>query len=66
MSLGKKSVLFILLILFADQILKIWVKTHMAIGQEITFSETGEFFISLKITEWHLEWKWEENQVNLF
>ena len=35
MSLGKKSVLFILLILFIDQVLKIWVKTHMEIGQEI-------------------------------
>ena len=35
MSLGKKSVLFILLILLVDQILKIWVKTHMEIGQEI-------------------------------
>ena len=35
MSLGKKSVLFIVLILIADQILKIWIKTHMQIGQEI-------------------------------
>lgn len=35
MSLGKKSVLLILLILIADQFLKIWVKTHMVIGQEI-------------------------------
>jgi signal peptidase II len=35
MSLGKKSLLLILLILFADQFLKIWVKTHMEIGQEI-------------------------------
>jgi signal peptidase II len=35
MSLWKKSILFILLILVADQILKIWVKTHMQIGDEI-------------------------------
>lgn len=35
MSLGKKSLLLIFLILAADQILKIWVKTHMEIGQEI-------------------------------
>jgi signal peptidase II len=35
MSLGKKAVLFVILILIADQILKIWVKTHMVIGQEI-------------------------------
>ncbi len=34
MSLGKKAVLFILLILFVDQVLKIWIKTHMTIGQE--------------------------------
>jgi signal peptidase II len=35
MSSGKKSVLLILFILIADQFLKIWVKTHMEIGQEI-------------------------------
>ncbi len=35
MSLGKKSLLLIFLILIADQVLKIWVKTHMEIGQEI-------------------------------
>jgi signal peptidase II len=35
MSTGKKAVLFIVLILIADQILKLWVKTHMVLGQEI-------------------------------
>lgn len=35
MSLGKKSVFFIFLILFVDQALKIWIKTHMVIGDEI-------------------------------
>jgi signal peptidase II len=35
MSLGKKSVFFIFLILFVDQVLKIWIKTHMMIGDEI-------------------------------
>ena len=35
MSLKKKSLLLIFLILFVDQVLKIWVKTHMQIGQEI-------------------------------
>lgn len=34
MSIGKKSVLLIFLILFVDQALKIWIKTHMVIGQE--------------------------------
>jgi signal peptidase II len=37
MSLGKKSVVLILTILFADQVLKMWVKTHMEIGQNIPF-----------------------------
>ena len=35
MSTGKKAFLLIILILVADQVLKIWVKTHMVIGQEI-------------------------------
>jgi signal peptidase II len=35
MSLGKKSAIFISMILIVDQVLKIWVKTHLQIGQEI-------------------------------
>jgi len=35
MTAAKKSVLFILLILVIDQVLKIWIKTHMQIGDEI-------------------------------
>ncbi len=35
MSAGKKSILLITLILIADQILKIWIKTHMVVGEEI-------------------------------
>ena len=35
MSTGKKSILLIILILAADQILKIFVKTHMQVGDEI-------------------------------
>lgn len=34
MSLGKKSFIIIILILIIDQILKIWIKTHMTIGEE--------------------------------
>ena len=34
MSSGKKALLLIIIILAADQILKIWVKMHMVIGQE--------------------------------
>ena len=36
MSLGKKSISLILIILIIDQVLKIWVKTHMEIGQNIS------------------------------
>ncbi|MBM3436786.1 MAG: lipoprotein signal peptidase, partial [Bacteroidetes bacterium] len=39
----KKSVLLILFILIADQILKIWIKTGMTIGQEIRVA--GDWFI---------------------
>jgi len=35
MSAKNKSILLILIILILDQILKIWVKTHMEIGDEI-------------------------------
>jgi signal peptidase II len=35
MSRGKIAVLLIFLILLLDQILKIWIKTHMVIGEEI-------------------------------
>jgi len=34
-SSGKKAALFIILVLVLDQVLKIWVKTNMIIGQEI-------------------------------
>jgi len=35
MSSGKKSVMLVVLILIIDQTLKIWIKTHMEIGQEM-------------------------------
>jgi signal peptidase II len=35
MSTGRKAVLLIFLILIIDQVLKIWVKTHMVLGEEI-------------------------------
>ncbi len=35
MSIGKKSLFLIILILVVDQALKIWVKTHLQIGQEV-------------------------------
>lgn len=39
----KKPLLIILLILIADQVLKIWIKTHMTIGEE--FNVFGDWFI---------------------
>jgi signal peptidase II len=36
MSLGKKAVALILIILIADQALKIWIKTHLIIGEQIS------------------------------
>lgn len=36
-SQGKKAILFIIFILALDQFIKIWVKTHMVLGQEIHF-----------------------------
>ena len=38
MSSGKKAISLIILILLIDQILKIWVKTHMVIGEDIPIS----------------------------
>lgn len=43
MSKGKISLLFILVILIIDQVLKVWVKTTMQIGDEIPlFGEWGK------------------------
>ena len=37
LSPGTKAIFFILLILILDQALKIWIKTHYVIGQELHF-----------------------------
>ncbi len=42
-SLLKKPFVIVLLVLFIDQALKIWVKTHMMIGQE--YKIIGDWFI---------------------
>jgi signal peptidase II len=39
----KKSILIIVLILIADQVLKIWIKTHLTLGEEINVF--GNWFI---------------------
>jgi len=43
MSKLKKSFLIVFLVLLADQILKIWIKTHMFLGEE--FSVIGNWFL---------------------
>ncbi len=43
MSKATKSTLFIIAILVLDQALKIWIKTHMTLGQE--FSVIGNWFL---------------------
>ena len=42
-SITTKSILIILLVLIIDQTLKIWIKTHMVLGQE--YSILGNWFI---------------------
>jgi signal peptidase II len=44
----KKAALIVIFILIADQVLKIWIKTHMTLGQEIPV--LGNWFI-LHFTE---------------
>jgi len=46
----KKAVIIIILVLLADQVLKIWVKTHMLIGSRGEIAMLGDWFI-LHFTE---------------
>lgn len=43
MSVSRKALLLVFIVIILDQILKIWVKTHMYIGQEYRIS--GNWFI---------------------
>ena len=43
MSKGKLAIIIIAAVLIVDQLLKIWIKTHMAIGEEIHIA--GNWFI---------------------
>jgi len=43
MSLIKKSALFIVVLLILDQVFKIWIKTHMMLGEE--FPVFGDWFM---------------------
>lgn len=42
MSKLQKSILIVVLVLLVDQVLKIWIKTHMTLGEE--FSVIGSWF----------------------
>ena len=42
-SIGKKAITLVILVLILDQAFKIWIKTHMMIGQE--FRVFGDWFI---------------------
>jgi signal peptidase II len=42
-SIGKKAISLVVLVLILDQVFKIWVKTHMIIGQE--YRVIGDWFI---------------------
>jgi signal peptidase II len=42
-SIGKKAIFLIILVLVLDQAFKIWIKTHMMIGQE--YHVAGNWFI---------------------
>ncbi|BAX80252.1 lipoprotein signal peptidase [Labilibaculum antarcticum] len=43
MSLFKKSAALIVVLLILDQVLKVWIKTHMMLGEE--FSVFGDWFL---------------------
>ena len=43
MSKFKKSILLVVLVLLIDQALKIWIKTHMTLGEE--FPVIGNWFL---------------------
>lgn len=43
MSLFKKSVALIVVLLILDQVIKVWIKTHMMLGEE--FSVFGDWFL---------------------
>ncbi|MCZ4695662.1 lipoprotein signal peptidase [Ancylomarina euxinus] len=70
MSLIKKSALFIVVLLILDQIFKIWIKTHMMLGEE--FSIFGDWFIIHFIENngmafgMELEGKWGKILLSLF
>ncbi|MBN2597632.1 lipoprotein signal peptidase [Labilibaculum sp.] len=43
MSLFKKSIALIVVLLILDQVVKVWIKTHMMLGEE--FSVFGDWFL---------------------
>jgi len=70
MSLIKKSALFIVVLLILDQVFKIWIKTHMMLGEE--FPVFGDWFMIHFIENngmafgMELEGKWGKIILSLF
>jgi len=70
MSLIKKSALFIVVLLILDQVFKIWIKTHMMLGEE--FPLFGDWFMIHFIENngmafgMELEGKWGKIILSLF
>jgi lipoprotein signal peptidase len=65
----KKKALIAIAIIFGvlivDQILKIWVKTTMEMGQEIHIIGDRVMLHLPRIQVWLLGWNWEDRGVNL-
>ena len=56
---GQIAILVIFSVLIIDQVIKIWIKTHMYWHESIRITEW--FYISLKIMVWRLEWSFLGN-----
>jgi len=57
MSIFKKSIVLIILLLIIDQALKIWIKTNMMLGEE--FSVIGDWFLIHFIENNGMAFGWE-------
>ena len=57
---GQIALLVIFSVLIIDQVIKIWIKTHMYWHESIRITDWF-IFILLKIMVWRLEWRYLEN-----
>ena len=54
MSAKTKSIIIVVLVLFFDQALKIWIKTHMMLGDDLLLQRTGLSSILSRTMGWLL------------